>query len=85
MGAYITAETCIISGISSCGKLLCFIHSKKKEKKQKQKEKKQKEKENKELYKQIHKSIDDNLEKKFLLTRRRSSRVLLPPIIKEGT
>ena len=75
MGSYLTTETCIIPGITACGKLLCFIHTKRREKKQKEKDKK-------ELYNRIHKTINDNLDKKLLLTRRRSSKVLLPPILK---
>jgi len=86
MGSYIATETCVIPGITACFKLLCLIHTKKKKKKKKKKD-------TKDLYTHIDNSIKKSIhihnnipsEKKFLLTRRRSSKILLPPIIREDT
>ena len=59
----------------------------------KKKTKKTKKKDTKDLYTHIDNSIKKSIhihnnipsEKKFLLTRRRSSKILLPPIIREDT
>ena len=86
MGSYIATKTCVIPGIKACFKLLCIVHTKRKQKKQKKKD-------TKDLYTHIENTIKKSIhihnnipsEKKFLLTRRRSSKILLPPIIREDT